>query len=119
MTHEIVPASHVAELIKARLDIPGVIGGCHATALPSGTLEAFPAFDYLVHGEGETTITELLQTLFGPSSSRDFAAIDGIAFRENGHVAVNQARAPLSSSELDNLPFPAVHQYYGDNGLAT
>ena len=118
MTPEVVPASHVAERIKAQLDIPAVIGGCHATALPSRTLEEFPAFDYLVHGEGEMTVAKLLKTLSGPASFQEFAAINGIAFRENGQVIVNEPRPPLSASELDNLPFPAFHHYYGDNSRA-
>ncbi len=118
MTHEIMPAAHLAERVKARLDIPAMIGGCHATALPSGTLEEFPAFDYLVHGEGEMTVAELLKTLFETASFQKFATIKGIAFRENGQVVVNDPRPPLSASELDNLPFPAFHHYYGDNSRA-
>jgi anaerobic magnesium-protoporphyrin IX monomethyl ester cyclase len=111
MTHEIIPASHLAERVKARLDIPAVIGGCHATALPSRTLEEFPAFDYLVHGEGETTFAELLKTLIEPASFQKIAATKGIAFRENGQVVVKDPRPPLSASELENLPFLAFHHY--------
>ncbi|HUT84050.1 MAG TPA: cobalamin B12-binding domain-containing protein, partial [Thermodesulfobacteriota bacterium] len=55
-TLSICSASALAEKAKSgqsRLKV--IVGGPHLTALPSETLQAFPAFDYGVIGEGEAT----------------------------------------------------------------
>jgi hypothetical protein len=53
-TNEIKPAARVAGAIRARWpSIVTVIGGVHATALPTRTLEEFPEFD-LAHRRGES-----------------------------------------------------------------
>ncbi|GAI58521.1 unnamed protein product, partial [marine sediment metagenome] len=59
MTHEINHAANFATQLKAQMNIPIIIGGCHVTALPQKTLAEFPIFDYGVYGEGEKTIIEL------------------------------------------------------------
>ena len=61
MTHEINAASEIASKLKAVIDVPTVVGGCHVTALPEKTLAEFDTFDYGVYGEGEKTTIELLE----------------------------------------------------------
>jgi len=52
-TPTITSAARIAAAIKCHApEIVTVIGGAHASALPEQTLREFPAFDYLVHGEG-------------------------------------------------------------------
>ena len=63
MTHEISQAAHIATLIKHKLNVPVIIGGCHITALPERTLNEFSVFDYGITGEGEKSILELLKYL--------------------------------------------------------
>lgn len=54
-THEIAEVAKLAAVVKATTPtITTVVGGVHATALPEETFRAFPSFDVLVHGEGET-----------------------------------------------------------------
>jgi anaerobic magnesium-protoporphyrin IX monomethyl ester cyclase len=115
MTHEIVSAANVASAIKKSLDVPVVVGGCHATALPDRTLAEFPVFDYAIYGEGEKTALELLEYLSNRNSKSDLASIRGLAFRNRDNIVVNEPRPFLASEELDKLPYPAFHQYYGDN----
>ena len=77
MTHEISRASEVAEVAKKAL--PGVItviGGPHATALPTQTLVEFPAFDVAVFGEGEYTFSEVVDAI---ESMKSLGDIKGIA----------------------------------------
>jgi anaerobic magnesium-protoporphyrin IX monomethyl ester cyclase len=107
MTHEVRRAHEVAAAIKETIPNSIVIlGGPHGTALPMKTMEDFPAFDYLVIGEGESTIIELVDAL-KPDSELD--GIKGLAFRRNGSIIVNEKRGWIE--DLDSLPFPAWHLY--------
>ena len=91
-------------LIKMAKSInPGVniiLGGVHASIYPSQLLENFPV-DYVVIGEGEATIVELLSTL---SAGRDPSGIRGIAYKKEGRVVITEER-PLIE-DMDSLPFP-------------
>ena len=118
MTHEIASAANIASAVKKSLNIPVIIGGCHVTALPDRTLSEFPDFDYAVYGEGEKTALDLLEYLSSRDSGRDLTSIKGIAFRNRDKIVVNEPRPFLMSEELDKLPYPAFHQYYGDNSKA-
>jgi radical SAM superfamily enzyme YgiQ (UPF0313 family) len=57
--------------------------------------------DYIVIGEGEETIKELLQTLLEKS---DPEKVKGIAYRKNGEVVRTPAREPIT--DFDKLPMP-------------
>lgn len=117
MTHEIVPAAQIASQIKKRLKIVVVVGGCHVTALPQRTLTEFLVFDYGICGEGEKTFPELLECLQHTPQS-NLSSIKGIVFRSQQDIVVNEPRPFLTSEELDALPYPAFHQYYGENPYA-
>ncbi|MFA5101318.1 MAG: radical SAM protein, partial [Candidatus Omnitrophota bacterium] len=63
-----------------------------------------PAFDYIVRGEGEITMRELLEAL--ASEASDLSAIDGLVWRNaQGGVVQNKPRTLIE--DLDILPFPA------------
>jgi radical SAM superfamily enzyme YgiQ (UPF0313 family) len=114
MTHQILKAARIASELKKQLDVPIIIGGCHVTALPERTLAEFSAFDYAVCGEGEGTTPELLRCLeAGALSGLD--DLMGVAFRKGEEIVVNKPRPYLTSAELDALPFPAFHHYYGQD----
>lgn len=117
MTHEINLAAEIASKLKEALDVPIVVGGCHVTALPEKTLQEFEVFDYGVYGEGEKTVSQLLECIeFKNIAPHD---IKGLVFRENGKIVVNPSREFMDADELDALPMPAFHQYYGvDNPKA-
>ena len=60
--------------------------------------------DIVVHGEGEQTLIELIQSI--ETNSKDLSDIDGISFiNENGKVVRNKSRRNLSN--LDELLMPA------------
>jgi radical SAM superfamily enzyme YgiQ (UPF0313 family) len=99
----IVATGELASRIKkTSADILTIIGGCHATALPSETLEIFSGFDLAVVGEGEETFVEILE-LFQKKSMHD--NILGTAIRVDNGIKINAAR-PLIKN-LDLLPLPA------------
>lgn len=103
-TSEVLRAAELAAALKARR--PGVLtllGGCHVTALPADTLEACPAFDMAVIGEGEATLCELLRRF--AEGDRRPADLPGTAVRVEGRIVENPARPAMT--ELDALPLPA------------
>jgi anaerobic magnesium-protoporphyrin IX monomethyl ester cyclase len=107
MTHEIRRVHEVAKAIKevvrgARV----VVGGPHPTALPVRTMAEFPAFDYIVMAEGESTLVELIRAL---EHGSELDNVKGLVFRRNGEIVVNERRAWIDT--LDSLPFPAWHLY--------
>ena len=117
MTHEIVNAARIASLLKGKLNVTIVVGGCHVTALPKRTLREFPSFDYAVYGEGDHTILELIKYLEG--GSVDLKSINGLIYRDNlNNVCINEPRPFLTGEELDSLPFPSLRDYYGDDRKA-
>ena len=113
MTHEINLASEIASKLKALLDVPVIVGGCHVTALPEKTLQEFAVFDYGVYGEGEKTVSQLLEYI--KLKNIDPHDIKGLVFREKGEIVVNAPREFMNTDELDALPMPAFYQYYGIN----
>ena len=102
-TISVTNAGRIAEKIKVL--VPGVVtilGGAHVSAIPERTLEAFPAIDYGIVGEGEHSLFELLERL---ESGAPTDGVSGLAFRRGGKVYANP-RAPYID-DLDELPTPA------------
>jgi radical SAM superfamily enzyme YgiQ (UPF0313 family) len=62
--------------------------------------------DIVIIGEGEQTLLEISQKVLR-ERSRDFRAISGVAFKEDGAVTRSARRVPLKN--IDQLPFPAWH----------
>jgi radical SAM superfamily enzyme YgiQ (UPF0313 family) len=83
-----------------RRGITTIAGGQHfagenaAEALHNG-------IDYVVFGEGEKTIRELLQVVEG---RREASSVRGIAYLEHGRVVHTPEREPLA--DFDELPYP-------------
>ncbi|MFP4249581.1 MAG: B12-binding domain-containing radical SAM protein [Armatimonadota bacterium] len=90
----------VAEIARrTRPEATIVLGGPHATTLPTETLERMPSADCLVMGEGEKRIVQLAAGM----SARD---LPGVAWRgSGGEVQMNPWEAP--QWPLDSLPHPA------------
>jgi len=93
-------------LLRAATPATMVIGGPHATVFPERTLRELPAVDYLVYGEGEETLLELMDVLEGRRAASEVA---GLVYRQDGQVIKNRER-PLIP-DLDALPLPARHLF--------
>jgi len=88
---------------------PGIrtfCGGPHVSALREKLLADYPAFDYLVVGEGEETVFQLMEE---PENARN---IPGLVFwNAAGEAEFSGFREP--GIELDSLPFPAYEKLTG------
>ena len=81
-----------------------VVGGPHVTTVPKGFLEEAKNVDIAVIGEGEYTMLDIARYFEG---SKRLNEIQGIAYRQDGNVMVNQPRPFIEN--LDELPYPAYH----------
>lgn len=100
ITDTALRAFQIAERFK-ELGIPVVMGGPHSTFLPNESLQHA---DYVVRGEGEKTIVELIENL---KNEKSLDSILGLSFRDNcGCTYHNPDRALLNEDEHNNLPIP-------------
>ena len=81
-----------------------VMGGPHVTLVPKEFLEEERSVDIAVTGEGEYTMLDIAHHFEG---KKQLSEIQGIAYRQNGKVMVNQPRPFIK--DLDELPYPAYH----------
>jgi len=105
MTSVYHSALETATLLKAYLGRPIVIGGPHATMCPERILTESPVIDYVVRGEGEETILELVEALEG----RGLSSVKGLTYRLRGEIVSNPDRELIA--DLDLLPFPSRHLF--------
>lgn len=85
-----------------------VIGGPHASALRNRVLEEHDDIDFVVVGEGEKTLRELVE------SGGRADGIPGLVHRDGGQIVFNGQRTDLVT--LDELPFPAYDKLDGFPG---
>jgi radical SAM superfamily enzyme YgiQ (UPF0313 family) len=104
--------------------------GTHVTPIPGRTMEAYPSLDFILKGEPELTLRELIDSLEGwepsdpqlvrlfrdadpewqpPSASsdrqpEDLGHIKGLVWRRNGQATINTDRPFIAN--LDDLPLP-------------
>jgi anaerobic magnesium-protoporphyrin IX monomethyl ester cyclase len=89
---------------KINRGITVVLFGLHPSSRPEACLENADV-NFVVIGEPENTVSELVEALEG--GKHDFKGIAGLGFRENGKVVLNANRGIIEN--LDSLPFPARH----------
>jgi radical SAM superfamily enzyme YgiQ (UPF0313 family) len=90
-------AFQIAEKFR-KLGIPVAIGGPHSTFLPEESLQYA---DYVVRGEGEETIVELLEHL---ESDKPLDTINGLSFKRDDKFVHNPARELINN--LNEAPIP-------------
>ena len=93
----------IARAVKAwNPDFPVVLGGWHPSLLPKQTLES-PFIDFVVRGQGEDALLELVQHL---ETHSPLDLIPGIGFKRDGKLHFSTER-PLKP--IADLPPKAYH----------
>jgi len=109
LTPKYVSALEISRIIKTyNPKIPVIIGGVHPTLLPIETLKEI-FFDFVVVGEGETTVSELIKCL---NLTGDITTINGICYKKNGTILQNPPRDLIKN--LDTIPlmdFSLLHRF--------
>jgi radical SAM superfamily enzyme YgiQ (UPF0313 family) len=100
-------AVSLADKIKSEMDVPIVFGGVHPSSVPEYVI-AQPSVDYLVVGEGEEALVDLLENLHDHTSR---TTIPNVWAKKGKEVIANEVR-PLVE-DLDTLPLPDKEIFYG------
>jgi len=88
----------IAQLAKNQ-GVMTVLGGYHPTAIPDELL-SYPQVDFVVRGEGELTMHELV-------TKGDAKGVNGVSYKDGDEIIHNPDREFIW--DLDSLPFPARH----------
>ena len=107
-TSSFLDGVRIAELARSILpDISIVFGGPHVSALKDRVLEKFTVIDFVVVGEGEQTLTELVE-----KGNEEAHSVQGLVYRDaNGEICFTGYRS--KAIDLDTLPFPAYEKLAG------
>jgi radical SAM superfamily enzyme YgiQ (UPF0313 family) len=107
-TFNMTIVAELTKLFRARNpDTPIILGGINPTFLPEETLKLLPHVNYLVRGEGEYTLLELIQNL---SNSKSINDVKGISFWKDGKIVHTSSRPQID--DLDKLPLVDLEPYF-------
>ena len=93
-------ALDIARKIKKNKNIPIIFGGIHPTSIPQKTIQE-ACIDYVVVGESEDALLELLNSL---ENNKSNYSIPNIWFKKDGKIISNPVRS--LRQDLDALPYP-------------
>lgn len=102
-------AFDIVDRIKRESDVPVVIGGPHVSFLPEEALAR--GADYVVRGEGEITLVELIRCL---EVGGDLSAVEGVSYLDSGEVVSTPDRERIG--DLSTLPWPRLSLIEGFEG---
>lgn len=111
---DVIAVGAVTDLMEAALNVctigknigaKTVLGGVHPSILPKETL-SFKQVDFVIVGEGEYTLLDLLDTL---EKKSNLNKVKGILFKKisKGKTKIIQTKPRPPIENLDELPFPA------------
>ncbi len=102
---QLVSAAPLARRLKERFPmLPIVWGGYFPSLYPAPVLRA-SYVDFLVRGQGERTLVELLDVLAG---RLDPAAVQGLGWKERGEARLNPERAWEGPDAFPALPWTRI-----------
>jgi radical SAM superfamily enzyme YgiQ (UPF0313 family) len=106
---QVAPSIEISAAIRAaHPDTPIAWGGYFPTLYPASAINA-PYVDYVIRGQGEGTILDLLERL-PAAHSTDLRGIPGLTWKRDGEPRHNPERA---FSQPDNFP-PLPYERMGD-----
>lgn len=100
-----IEVARIAKQIDAKITV--VFGGAGATFLWDHLLKHFSEIDYIVLGEGEYTLLELVGYIEKRDRKNGPDRIKGIAFRKEGIPFKTESREKIK--DLDSLPMPSKY----------
>ncbi len=88
-----------AQAIKQRCDVPVIVGGAHASAVPEHLL-AQSCIDFVIRGEGERPLVEFLRAWMNRS---DYAQVPNLGWKNQTTNVLNSMQPNYA---LDEIPMP-------------
>jgi anaerobic magnesium-protoporphyrin IX monomethyl ester cyclase len=106
-------AFHAIRLIRRVLPEAVIVaGGGHMTLNSGQILEEVPELDYIIMGEGERTLLEMINW-FQENSPGTPCPVPGVTFRKKGEILNSGNRNMIP--DLDTLPMPAYDKIDMEN----
>lgn len=101
---QVAPAIEISAAVRAAFPaVPIAWGGYFPTLYPDSAINA-PYVDYLVRGQGEGTLLDLLARLDG-GGALDLDGVAGLTWKRDGEVVHNPERAVIPPEQLPPLPY--------------
>lgn len=94
--HQSIKMAKIAKQYNSHSKV--VLGGIHPTLMWQQMMERYPVIDFIIKGEGEVTLYELI-------SKNNFKEIEGLVWRQRKTIINNTDRPMIKN--LDSIPFPA------------
>jgi radical SAM superfamily enzyme YgiQ (UPF0313 family) len=101
-------------------DLPVIMGGPHISIKYDEVIKICSHVDFLVRGEGEETILELVNVLQEyvntkkkDNLSNDLSRIKGLSYRDNNQIVHNPSRPFIK--DLNSIPYPARELLWNKN----
>jgi radical SAM superfamily enzyme YgiQ (UPF0313 family) len=103
----IYPVSYkLIKKVKEMVNTPIVVGGVFPTNSPESLIQK-SEINYLIRGEGENTLHELMKYLI--FNQGELELINGLSHKTNGSVINNPPRELIK--DLDTIPFPSWEKF--------
>ncbi len=111
------------ELVKeAKKRFPNSIiigGGEHATAVPKYCFDTAPGLDFIVMGEGEATVVELMDAI---EKEETYEEINSIVYKRGEELIINRGKKVKRILNISQIPWPAWDLFpldkYFDNKIS-
>lgn len=100
-------AISVSRAIRARFPATPIVWGGHFPTICAEPSLNVPYVDYVIRGQGEETLAELLSAVFSGRHAT-LATIDGLSWRSGDQVVHNRNRAFSKASLARRLPYERV-----------
>jgi anaerobic magnesium-protoporphyrin IX monomethyl ester cyclase len=104
----------IHEIKQTFPNIKIIYGGVYPSYADQGILRECSEIDFIVRGEGEQTIVELIQAL---DNDTPLEAVDGITWRNGDQIIANRSRAPIQNLDAYRLGWElldwSLYQMFG------
>ena len=102
---QILNGLEASKLVKACSSVPVLWGGVHPSLLPKQTLEN-KYIDFVVVGEGEETLLELIKAL---ETKSPLKKIKGLGYKDNGKIFLSPQREFIDLDKLPEIPYHLIN----------
>ncbi|MEO8997722.1 MAG: radical SAM protein [Rhodanobacter sp.] len=102
---QVAPAIAVSRAIRERHPSMPIIWGSYFPTLYTDTTLAAPYVDYVVRGQGEESLAELVSALARGGADEALARISGLSWRRNGESVHNPSRSFSHGDAALVLPY--------------
>ncbi|WP_326908519.1 B12-binding domain-containing radical SAM protein [Sedimentibacter sp. MB31-C6] len=100
----------IANIIKeANVNVKILFGGPEVSFEIENLMENEIYIDYVIYGEGEITFNEFLKEI--RLSNPNFDKINGLAYRDDGRIIVNNCRNLISNLDIVKYPYEEDEQF--------